>query len=58
MKSKWLPIFALSVGPCAAYLVWALQRGSRLHIGIATLANLILWTAGPAIIAYLGSTIQ
>lgn len=56
MKSKWLPIFALSIGPCAAYLVWALQRGSRVHIGLACLANVALWVGGPSLLIYLRST--
>lgn len=54
MNSRWLPVFALSIGPFAAYLVWALQRRSRLHIGIASLANVILWIGGPSFIAYMG----
>lgn len=52
MKSRWLPVFALSIGPCAAYLVWAMQRGSRLHIGLAALSNIILWVFGPLFLVY------
>lgn len=54
MNSRWLPIFALSIGPCAAYLVWALQRRRWGHAGVAALANVILWIGGPAFIAYMG----
>lgn len=41
---------ALVVGPCAAYLAWALQRGRRAHIGLALLANVVLWVGGPTLI--------
>jgi len=54
MNSRWLPIFALSVGPCAAYLVWALQRRRWGHVSLAVSANLILWIGGPSFIAYMG----
>lgn len=44
---RWLPAAALSVGPCAAYFVWALTRRKWAHVVIASVLNITLWTAGP-----------
>lgn len=48
---QWLPAAALSVGPCAAYLVWAITRRKPIHIVCAVILNLGFWVAGPAILA-------
>lgn len=43
---------ALSIGPLAAYLVWALIGRHWGHLAVAATLNLTLWTLGPALIAY------
>jgi len=43
---------ALTIGPCAAYAVWALTGRHWGHLALAAALNLTLWTAGPALIAY------
>lgn len=48
---KLLPAAALSFGPCAAYLVWAITRRKPVHTAVAVLANIVLWSAGPALLA-------
>lgn len=52
---KWLPVAALSIGPCAAYLVWAITRRRWFHVVIAAVLNLLLWTVGPISIIYVGT---
>lgn len=47
-RHAWVAGFA--VGPFAAYLLWAMQRGKRGHIGAAILFNIGLWILGPILI--------
>lgn len=49
---RWLPAFALTIGPCASWLVWALQNRRWGHAAVASVANLILWTGGPSFLIY------
>lgn len=49
MKRAWLTGF--TVGPCFAYLCWAVASRRWAHATLALALNLALWTLGPAIIA-------
>jgi len=43
----------LTVGPLFAWLCWAIQRRNRLHIALATAANIELWILGPILAAHI-----
>lgn len=49
---KWLPAAALTIGPCAAWLVWAIVNRRWGHVVCAGTANLLLWSVGPLFIAF------
>lgn len=50
--AKIAPVAALAVGPLAAWLVWAIVNRKPFQAGAALVANIALWTGGPAIIAW------
>lgn len=50
--AKLALIGALAVGPTAAWLVWAIQQRRPVQIGLAIAANIALWLAGPALLAW------
>lgn len=41
----------LTVGPCFAWLCWAVQRKRWAHAVAAAGANIALWTVGPVMVA-------
>jgi len=52
MTRKLAIASALSIGPLAAYLIWALTGRHWGHLALAGALNLTLWTAGPMFLAY------
>ena len=49
---QYLPALALTMGPCAAYLVWAVTRRKVWHTYIAIALNVALWVLGPLLLAW------